>query len=232
MQGFFVYRIYLFNGRNIFGPLVWVPLGIYQLVSTLLYVAKALYIADSGVHVVKLSKLNEPFFRDLASSSLSVAVAVDVTIAVVLTVLLVRKRADIGFSSTAHVLQRLIVFVVNAGVWAAMFAFLSLLFLYLYPSETFYVVFGFPLCSIYCNTLLANLNARAYIRGETATLHTDAGLHTSSTSRAFDGTGGDKHRASRVVSFRRSANLNAEGHGGVTFLVGNRSAPTSEEASV
>lgn len=124
--------------------------------------------------------------------------------------------------------------------------------LHLYPSESLYLVFGFPLCSIYCNTLLANLNARAYIQGETATVHTDAGLHTSSISRAFDGTGGDKHRASRVVSFRRSgkvfrnlcwfgcptndghilANLNAEGHGGVTFLVGNRSAPTSEEASV
>ena len=66
------------------------------------------------------------------------------------------------------------------------------------------MVFGLPLCSVYCNTLLANLNARSYIRGETTTLNTDADLCTSSTSRPFDGTGGDKHRASRVVSLRRS----------------------------
>ncbi|KAI9454598.1 hypothetical protein HD554DRAFT_372794 [Boletus coccyginus] len=127
-QGFFVYRIYIFNGRNIFGPLIWVPLAIYQLVSTILYVTKGLYIADSSVHAVGLQVLNEPFFKDLASSSLSVAVTVDVLIAVVLMFLLVRKRAETGFSSTAHVLQRLTVFVVNAGIWTATFAILSLLF--------------------------------------------------------------------------------------------------------
>lgn len=29
-----------------------------------------------------------------------------------------------------------------------------------------YAVFSFPICSVYCNTLLANLNGRAYLRGE------------------------------------------------------------------
>ena len=66
-------------------------------------------------------------------------------------------------------------------------------------------VFAFPLCSVYCNTLLANLNARAYIRGETTTYNVDADLPLSS-KRASDGTKGDKHhRESRVVSFRTSS---------------------------
>jgi hypothetical protein len=38
------------------------------------------------------------------------------------------------------------------------------------------VVFGIPLSSLYCNTLLANLNARAYIRGETTTHNPDTDL--------------------------------------------------------
>jgi len=35
-----------------------------------------------------------------------------------------------------------------------------------FPSNLLNVVFGIPLNSLYCNTVLANLNARAYIRGE------------------------------------------------------------------
>ncbi|KAI9567062.1 hypothetical protein HD554DRAFT_2270339 [Boletus coccyginus] len=262
-QGFFVYRIYLFNGRNIFGPLIWVPLSIYQsgeifqpcgeenltgsiwvLVAVLLYVTKALYIAD-GLRVIDFFLLNEPLFINMASSSLCVAVAVDVTIAVVLTFLLVRERIATGFANTAHILQRLTVFVVNSGIWTATFAILSLFFLHFYPVNLFHTVFSFPLCSVYCNTLLANLNARAYIRGETTTTDTDAHLFTTATSQAFDGTrSSDKHRGSRVVSFRTSGRVsqsmipmtivtiaNEEDHGGVT-PVGNRPTSTSEIACV
>ncbi|KAI9568509.1 hypothetical protein HD554DRAFT_2098636 [Boletus coccyginus] len=206
MQGFFVYRIYLFSGKNIIGPLLWVPMAIYQLVSTLLYVTKALYSAD-GVHVVEVFVLNEPFFMDMASSSLSVGAAVDVLIAVVFTLLLLRKGIATEFSSTAHILRRLILFVVNAGIWTATFALLCLIFLHLYRSASLYVVFGYPLCSVYCNTLLANLNARAYIRGETTTLNTDADLFTSSTQRVPDSNRDDKHcGGARMISFRTSAN--------------------------
>ena len=38
------------------------------------------------------------------------------------------------------------------------------------------MVFGIPLSSLYCNTVLANLNARAYIRGESATHNPDTDL--------------------------------------------------------
>lgn len=36
------------------------------------------------------------------------------------------------------------------------------------------MVFGIPLSSVYCNTLLANLNARTYIRGGTTAPDTGA----------------------------------------------------------
>ncbi|KAH0836829.1 hypothetical protein J3R83DRAFT_8605, partial [Lanmaoa asiatica] len=100
---------------------------------------------------------------------LSVGAGVDVLIAICLTFLLVRKRTSTGFISTVHILQRLVLFAVNTGIWTATFALLTVILLHLFPLNLLYAVFGIPLCSVYCNTLLANLNARAYIRGEATT---------------------------------------------------------------
>jgi hypothetical protein len=184
-QGFFVYRIFVFIGKNMVVPLIWVPLAIYQLGSVLMYVWKALYIAD-GVHAVELAVLGDRFFMNIATSSLSVAAGADVLIAVFLTLLLTRKRIATGYTSTAHILQRLMVFVVNAGIWTATFAILSLVLLHLYPTNLLYSVFAFPLCSVYCNTLLANLNARSYIRGDPVVDNIGAELAMGSPGASSD----------------------------------------------
>ena len=67
------------------------------------------------------------------------------------------------------------------------------------------MVFSSPLCSVYCNTLLANLNGRAYIRGESTTHNADVDLFANTTSGfgVSDSNKGDK-RPQRVVSFRTS----------------------------
>ncbi|KAG6379581.1 hypothetical protein JVT61DRAFT_10086 [Boletus reticuloceps] len=81
-----------------------------------------------------------------------------------MTFLLLRTRSKAGIAKTAHILQRLTVFAVNTGIWTATFAILTVIFLRLFPpTRLYYVLFGIPLGSLYCNTLLANLNARAYI---------------------------------------------------------------------
>jgi len=172
-QGFFVYRIYAFNGKSILAPLVWVPLAIYQLVSILIYVAKVLYSAN-GVHAVDFLVLSDRFFMDLATSSLSVAAGVDILIAGFLTFLLVRKRTALGYSGMVHVLQRLTVFAINTGIWTATFALLTAILLHVFSSNLLNAMFSIPLCSVYCNTLLANLNAREYIRGEMTTRNVDS----------------------------------------------------------
>ncbi|KAF8448801.1 hypothetical protein L210DRAFT_2627601 [Boletus edulis BED1] len=164
-QGFFVYRIYIFSGESIVPPLIWVPLAAYQLVSTIIYIVKAFY-GTNGVRVAELSVLGDTFFMDLAISYLSVAAATDVLIAAFLTVLLVRKRSTPVLSGMGHTLHRLTVFAVNTGIWSATFAVLTLVLLCLYPHNSIYTVFGVPLCSVYCNTVLANLNARTYILGD------------------------------------------------------------------
>ncbi|KAF8141412.1 hypothetical protein EV363DRAFT_1425534 [Boletus edulis] len=116
-QGFFVYRIYIFNGKNIVVPLIFVPLAIYQLV----YVRMALYRCGWCTRAVELLVLGDPFFMGMATSTLATAAALDVSIAVFLTYLLLRKQSVTGYASTIQVLHRLTVFAVNAGTWTATF---------------------------------------------------------------------------------------------------------------
>ena len=51
--------------------------------------------------------------------------------------------------------------------------------MHVYPGSAIYVVFAVPLCSVYTNTLLANLNARGYIRGEMTSQNVDLQLSGS-----------------------------------------------------
>ncbi|KAI9567068.1 hypothetical protein HD554DRAFT_2270467 [Boletus coccyginus] len=182
-QGFFVYRIYLFSEKNMVAPIIWVVLAVAQS----FYVGKALYSSD-GIQAVEITTLADNPFKTLATSGLSITAGIDILIAIFLTFLLIRKRSAIGYSSTAHVLQRLTVFAVNTGTWTAMFAFLSLILLHVFPSNMIYTVFVTPICPIYCNTLLANLNARAYIRAEATRHNGGVDLFTTSTSRVCNNT--------------------------------------------
>ncbi|KAG9313174.1 hypothetical protein JVU11DRAFT_6628 [Chiua virens] len=61
---------------------------------------------------------------------------------------------------TSRMLQRLIVFAVNTGTWTAAFALTSLILVYASPSTVINTIIGTAVCSVYSNTLLANLNTR------------------------------------------------------------------------
>ncbi|KAF8435795.1 hypothetical protein L210DRAFT_3762595 [Boletus edulis BED1] len=126
-------------------------------------------MVDGKLNVVGALVLDDRFFSTIVTSCLSLSAAVDVLIAIAMTYLLLRMRNATGFANTAHILQRLIVFAVNTGTWTALFAVLSVVLLRLYPSTFLHALPAIPLCSLYCNTLLANLNARAYVRDGEAT---------------------------------------------------------------
>ena len=56
-----------------------------------------------------------------------------------------------------------------------------------FSTNLIYVVFGIPLASLYCNTLLANLNARMYLRGEATTLQLNADAELGTVSSPVSG---------------------------------------------
>ena len=62
-----------------------------------------------------------------------------------------------------------------------------------------YIVFAFPICSVYCNTLLANLNARAYLRSQETICNIGTDLFTSSSSRVAEGTHNDEQHGPAML---------------------------------
>ncbi|KAF8555882.1 hypothetical protein OG21DRAFT_1507250 [Imleria badia] len=212
-QGYFIYRIYDSSGKNMVAPLIWVPLAFYQIVAPAIYVGKTLYSAD-GVRVAELAVLHDSLFRDLAISCLSVSAGVDVLIAIFLMSLLLRKGTATRFTGAPYVFQHLTAFAINTGIWPAMFAFLTLM-LYFYPSSPFYMLFGIPLCSVYCHTLLANLNARPHVRGEMSTDHHGDSWVTGSCN-IF-------HQQSGETKSNHTSGTHSEHHHGVTSPDANMS---------
>ncbi|KAM5542340.1 hypothetical protein V8D89_003799 [Ganoderma adspersum] len=98
-----------------------------------------------------------------------VQAAEDVLISLTLIFLLWQRRISDGFRSTDRILYRLTVFIINTGVWTALCALFTIITLAAYPNVQIYVSLNFVVCPLYCNTLLANLNARGFIRGENFT---------------------------------------------------------------
>ena len=86
--------------------------------------------------------------------------------------------------STDRMLLRLIFISVNTGLSSALFALLSVIMvrldvhrmlsrlsspsfwqLVLFPTDLIFTALYYPLCTVYCNTMLASLNARSFVRG-------------------------------------------------------------------
>ncbi|KAF8130254.1 hypothetical protein EV363DRAFT_1584269 [Boletus edulis] len=176
-QGFLLYRIYVFCGKKTILPLIWIVAALGEFVCCTVYVKKALCNAN-GIHV-DVRVLNSGSFVIIATLGLSVAAGIDVLIAVFMTFLFVRQRIATNFANTAHLLQRLIMFAVNTGTWTALFSLLTIILLHLSPSNLIYTAFVIPQYPVYCNTHLANLNARAYVGRGGTTHDDDSGLFTT-----------------------------------------------------
>ncbi|KAN0080021.1 hypothetical protein V8E55_009587 [Tylopilus felleus] len=248
-QAFFAYRIYIFSGNNILVPLLWVRLSkrssrsvslqtlgrlesnwersFCTSVVAILYEVKSFYSVNGSIHVVGFTVIEDHFFtgkQSLATASLSVAAAVDVLIAIGMTFLLLRKQNAGGFADTAHILQRLTMFAVNTGSWTALFAVLSAIFTAVFRANALSAVFSIPLSSVYCNTLLANLNARTYIRGDGTTHNASTDLVTVRSPMSSEGKADNQSEETKItppfarLKIRRTTEV-------VTFTDADRSTP-------
>ncbi|KIK83376.1 hypothetical protein PAXRUDRAFT_35482 [Paxillus rubicundulus Ve08.2h10] len=154
VQSFFVWRIWWLSS----GPPKWiVPLILMPFVT-----AQPDYMVK-GLITPTIEAISGPLLTKIANASNGTAAAVDVTIAIAMCTLLAMGRT--GFSGkTDRTLLRLIVISINTSLWTALFGFLSVILLITLPQDLVYSGFYFPLCTLYCNTLLASLNVRRYLR--------------------------------------------------------------------
>ncbi|KAK0210743.1 hypothetical protein DFS33DRAFT_318455 [Desarmillaria ectypa] len=65
---------------------------------------------------------------------------------------------------TRSTIHRLILFPINTGTWPAVIAIVTLVMLMPYPTYYLYVGLCFLISPVYCNTVLASINARPYIQ--------------------------------------------------------------------
>ncbi|EED79617.1 predicted protein [Postia placenta Mad-698-R] len=93
----------------------------------------------------------------------AVGAAIDITVTICLIYILMQHRhAELIFSN--KLIYHLIILAINTGLWTAIVATVDFAMLASNPSSLKYTPFEFSLSSLYINALLANLNARKYLR--------------------------------------------------------------------
>ncbi|KAI0315344.1 hypothetical protein OF83DRAFT_1132460, partial [Amylostereum chailletii] len=161
VQLFFLYRIWRFIGKEHMWR--WLLFVVFVLCSSFQffgYVAFHVYCLrglQTGEVIIIIEKLPMAIW--------GVGAAQDVLIAATLLFVLWRARIVDDLRGSNQMLNRLSIFVVNTGLWTAACAVAIIVALSVNPVSQLYVALFFVLCPLYCNTLLANLNGRGFIRG-------------------------------------------------------------------
>jgi len=160
VQTFFIYRIWLLmrsRFRWLF-PVILMPFVVALLVLGIFYTVVTMAFQTS------ISAMSGSLLITVTGAITGVSVVVDITITICLCTLLAMTRT--GFHpNTDRMLLRLIFISVNTGLSSTLFAFLTLILLVIYPTDLIYAAPYLPLCTVYCNTLVASLNVRSFVRG-------------------------------------------------------------------
>ncbi|KAJ6620260.1 hypothetical protein B0H10DRAFT_2022003 [Mycena sp. CBHHK59/15] len=174
-QLFFTYRIWKLSNNWVPVAIVFVIAALYQLGGTIAFTVICLQHGPTAEIIFQIQRL--------PMSLWGVGAAQDVLISAVLLWMLWTSRGGQYFQSTDQMLARLSVLVVNTGLWTALVALFIIITMVVWPAIQIYVSLYFVLCPLYCNTLLANLNAREFVRGKD--FHDPRNAMSGSTSNTY-----------------------------------------------
>ncbi|THU91396.1 hypothetical protein K435DRAFT_968222 [Dendrothele bispora CBS 962.96] len=160
VQLFFAYRLWMFSGRrNIFIAIL--PLVIAQ-PGLLTAFTVTCYSRDTTTNATLYMMQNLPV------AAWSIAAGCDILITFSLLGYLWKSRNQpltlSGFHSSKKTLDRMTVLTINTGVWTAIVSLLTMILLVALPEDPAFTAVSFLMGPLYCNTLLANLNSRGYLR--------------------------------------------------------------------
>ncbi|TFK66269.1 hypothetical protein BDN72DRAFT_155995 [Pluteus cervinus] len=160
-QGFFAYRIWTFTKRGWVVPVIVIPAIAFQLVDGILLVR---YNLDARL----ASQVTSSKSRTLLITSFATSAIVDLFLSIGLCIALWRTymRGGTALRRTTHMVYRVTLFSINTGSWTALVALLTIMSVVVYPGNFIYVGLYFLLSPMYCNSILASLNARSYLRGD------------------------------------------------------------------
>jgi len=151
-QGFFAWRILRFS-KSWIVPIIAAPIAVAQLIATLYYVGRRLGSAA-------FSAILE--FAWTIPATYSINVFLDFCLSLGMIYYLYRQRPDVHSSNA--VIHRIIAITINTGLTTAIFSLVTISLYAANSESTIFGAIGFLLGPLYCNCVLANLNARSYIR--------------------------------------------------------------------
>jgi len=152
VQGFMTVRVWRLSNRNPYITAVILLLVLGEFGCVLAYSGMSLSIKT----FVEIDRL-----RYVSILINALAAAGDVLITAVLCILLNRSRT--GFQRSDTLINNLILFAVNTGVFTSLCAIASLATFVVQPQTFLYIAFFFCMGRFYTNSLLATLNARKLI---------------------------------------------------------------------
>ncbi|KAI9460056.1 hypothetical protein HD554DRAFT_2323905 [Boletus coccyginus] len=155
VQSFLAMRVYRLSNKSWLATGSVMTLVIGEFVLILVYSIPALRFQTFA----QLATL-----KALSMSVNAVAAVGDVLIAALLCTLLQRSRT--GFRRSDTMINKLIIFSINTGLLTSICAVASLISIAAWPNTFIYIAFYFCLGRLYCNSLLATLNARKSLRSE------------------------------------------------------------------
>ncbi|KAK0448774.1 hypothetical protein EV421DRAFT_1485385 [Armillaria borealis] len=158
-QGFFAYRIWMFSNKSKLIISFLAPAILFQLIGGIIFMVMNLPATDKLQFTTSTSKgIAIAYFIDGA--------VVDLFIAITMCIFLWRRYLNIGNATkeTRSMIYRLTLFSINTGTWPAIIAIITLVMLMAYPTYYLYAGLYFFLSPVYCNTVLASINARPYIQ--------------------------------------------------------------------
>ncbi|PBK64958.1 hypothetical protein ARMSODRAFT_1022667 [Armillaria solidipes] len=186
VQLYFIRRIYIFSKQTFPSKMqkyttvtlivIMIILSSWQLVFVFVYLI--------NVYGKPLDAVSTPFIVGFNISYMSVSVAVDVAVSLSMIFLLTRTGMP-TIPKTKRVVYRLIAVIVLSGALTTVTATVALVLVKFYPNALYYSIVEYSLCSLYFSTLLANLNARAYIQSPDGML-TISAFSVAQRSRAND----------------------------------------------
>ncbi|KIM67816.1 hypothetical protein SCLCIDRAFT_1209960 [Scleroderma citrinum Foug A] len=155
VQCFLTMRVYRLSNKSIIATVSVLIVVTAQFVMSVIYVSKSI----SFTTFAQLETL-----KTLSSAINATTAVSDVMIAACLCFLLQKSRT--GFRRSDNMINKLIIFSINTGLMTSLFAIASLVSISVRPDAFIYIAFYFCLGRMYCNSLLATLNARRIIRGD------------------------------------------------------------------
>ncbi|KAG1755526.1 hypothetical protein EDB19DRAFT_1661821 [Suillus lakei] len=153
VQSFLTMHIYILSNKSITATLSVLSLVVAEFVLVVIYFAKAIKFTT----FIEITEL-----KSLSMSVNAVAAAGDVLIAAYLCTLFQNHRT--GFRSSDIVLNKLILYTISTGLLTSVCAVMSFISITVWHDTFIYIAFYFCLGRLYCNSLLATLNARKGLR--------------------------------------------------------------------